>query len=308
MRINFQFGDAAWKARYLQMLISCGVEKEDIAILLDSFLMIEDIAQKDICLATAAEAIEGLTRLSQVYPEYQKKMSSYLNDYIAWRKMFTPYCSESLQRAEIENSEEMIKIKDVPTNPEELELIITQTLGEATINLAAPCLCLAWLGYEVPDMTTLKETDLDVENGKLCGAPVPSALLRVLERYRTTDAEQTMRGRGESWMYKAPGQWLVRPTERAKAGGGASVPYQITMAVSGMAKKYRKITGSNRIVSLQLAKQAGMLYRIYVPWDEFTDENFVKALRFQKRAYDSYQMQGWRRTFTAYCLLKENAT
>lgn len=305
MELQFIF-DPFWKSRYLQMLISCGIDATEALTLAKSIRVIENIVQSDICNLTHEQAVIAHSAIKETYPNQYDRIMSSLSDYMGWRKIFAPYMEQPLRREEILNSKEMQEIIDAPLTPDDLEAIVVSALGDKTINVAAPCLCLAWIGYETPDMVKLKESDVDFDKHTLCGSYVPDPLWRVLKRYHDTDSELVPnRGTGRR-IYKIPGEWLIKSTDSFKATTECKVdPRKLTTSVANISKKYKQTAGRNRQITVHLTQIAGMLYRLYEPWESFEDEKFVKALRFKRRTYDTYQMQSWKKTFTAYCLLRE---
>lgn len=305
MGLRFMF-DPFWKSRYVQMLGSCGIDATEVLTLAKCIRMIENLVQTDICDLTHEQAAVAHANIKKTYPDQYDYIMQRLSDYMGWRKLFTPYKEQHLQREEILNSKEMREIVDAPLTPSDLESMIVTALGDKTINIAAPCLCLAWMGYETPDMTKLKESDIDFEQHTLCGVHVPDPLWRVIKRYNDTDAEKVPNRGSGRWIYKLPGEWLIKSTDSFKTTTECQIdPQKITMSVTNAAKKYRQMVGRNRQITVHLTQVAGMLYRIYEPWKTFDDEQFIEALRFKRRAYDTYQMQSWRKKFTAYCLLRE---
>lgn len=305
MDIQFVF-ETAWKKRYVQMLISCGVDKSDIWTLVRSMGMIEDIIKNDVCMLTPEQAVIAHTAVKKTYPSQYESIMKRLSDYMGWRKMFGPYAEQPLLREEILNSKEMQEIKDVPLTPDDLETIITTALGDRTINIAAPCLCLAWVGCDTPEMARLKESDVDFDKHMLYGTHIPDPLWRVLQKYHETDSEIIPNRGSGRWIYKIPSEWFIKSTDNFKATtAGEIATKNITASITNMAKRYRTLTGENRNITVHLTQVAGMLYRLYEPWDAFTDEQFVESLRFKRRSYDTYQMQNWRKKFTAYCFLRE---
>lgn len=305
MEIQFIF-DPFWKTRYVQMLVSCGIEKEDAITLVRSFRLVEDVTKNDVCNLTQEQAAIAGATIKKTYPAQYETIMSHLYDYIGWRKIFEPYMEQPLQRDELFNSKEMQEILDAPLTPGELESIIVTALGDKTINIAAPCLCLAWMGYKTPDMARLKESDIDFDKHALCGTHVPDPLWRVLKKYCDTDSEVIPnRGSGRQ-IYKLSGEWLIKSTDCFSATTEHQVdPRKLTVSVSNVARKYEQMTGVKRKIAIHLTQIAGMLYHLYEPWETFEDEQFLDALRFKRRTYDTYQMQGWKKTFTAYCLLRE---
>lgn len=295
-----------WKSRYVQMLISCGIDRVDALILTRSICLVEDVIRNDVCNLTPEQAAIAHTTIKETYPLQYETIMSRLSDYMGWRKLFEPYLEQPLQREEILNSKEMKEITDAPLTPDDLEAIIVTALGDSTINIAAPCLCLAWMGYETPDMAQLKESDVDFDKHTVRGTYVPDPLWRVFKRYHDTDSERVPNRGSGRLIYKLPGEWLIKSTDSFKTTTECQIdPQKITMSVTNAAKKYRQMAGQNRQITVHLTQVAGMLYRLYEPWDVFTDEQFVEALRFKGRTYDTYQMQSWRKKFTAYCLLRE---
>lgn len=288
------------------MLISCGIDRVDALTLVRSMRMIEDITKKDICDFTPEQASVARATIKETYPVQYDTIMSHLSDYMRWRKLFEPYVEQPLQRDEILNSKEMKEIIDAPLTPDDLESIIVTALGDKTINIAAPCLCLAWVGYETPDMTKLKESDVDFDKHTVCGVCIPDSLWRVINRYYNTDSEKVPNRGSGRWIYKLPGDWLIKSTDNFKTTTECQInPQKITMSVANAAKKYRQMAGRDRQITVHLTQVAGMLYRLYEPWETFDDERFVEALRFKRRTYGSYKMQSWRKKFTAYCLLRE---
>lgn len=268
--------------------------------------MVEDVTENDVCNLTSEQASIARTAIKETYPVQYDSIMSRLSDYIEWRKLFSPYTNHPLQRDEILNSQEMKEIADAPLTPDDLETMIVTALGENTINIAAPCLCLAWLGYDTPDMAQLKESDVDYDQHTVCGASIPDPLWRVISKYHYTDSEKLPNRGSGRWIYKLPGEWFIKSTDSFKPTTECQVdPRKITMSVTNVARKYKQISGRDRQITVHLTQVAGMLYRLYEPWDVFTDEQFVEALRFKGRAYDTYHMQSWRKKFTAYCLLRE---
>lgn len=298
--------DPFWKIRYVQMLISCGIDSTDAFKLIRSMGIIEATAKSDICGLTQEQASIANAKIKEFDSVQYETIMSRLNDYVGWRKLFEPYIEQPLQREEILNSKELKEIQDAPLTPNDLKVIITKALGENTINIAAPCLCLAWMGFETPDMARLKESDVDFDKHTVCGVYVPDPLWSVLKRYHDTDSEKVPNRGSGRWIYKIPGEWFIKSTDSFKTTTECQIePQKITMSVTNVAKKYRQIAGRNRKITVHLTQEAGMLYRLYEPWDDFTDERFVEALRYKHRAYDTYHMQSWRKKFTAYCLLRE---
>lgn len=305
MNTQFLF-DPVWKSRYVQMLVSCGVDKEAAVILARSLWLIEDVTTNDVCNLTPDQATNARITIKETYPDHYEAVMSRLNDYIEWRKLFEPYMGQPLQREEILNSKEMREIVDVPLTPDDLEAIIVTALGEKTINIAAPCLCLAWMGYETSDMAQLKESDVDFDAHMIRNIRVPDPLWRVLYRYYNTDSEKVPNKGSGRWIYKIHGEWLIKSTDsRLKTTTCKVDPKKITVSITNASKKYRQIAGRSRQITVRSTKVAGMLYRLYEPWDAFTDEQCIEALRFKKRTYDTYHMQSWKQKFTAYCLLRE---
>ncbi len=298
--------EPSWKNRYVQMMISCGIGQTDALILVRILSLIEDTAQNDICSLTQEQAAIARAVISEAYPDQREKITFYINDYVGWRKLFEPYTDQGLRRAEIGGSKEMDAIKDAPLTPEDLEYIIVTALGENTVNVAAPCLCFAWMGYDALEMGQLKEKDFDFDQHTVRGVHIPTPLWRVLKRYHDTDSEEVPNNLGARRIYKIPGEWFIKSTDSRKTTAECQVNRnKAATAVSTVAGKYRQMTGKKRKISLYLTREMGMLYNLYEPWDRFTDEKFVEALRFEKRTYVSYQMQSWRKKFTAYCLLRE---
>lgn len=298
--------EPSWKSRYMQMLISCGVDREEAFKLLRCIGLIEASTQNDVCILTQEQASVALTKIKEIDSSWYESSIPRLSDYIEWRRLFEPYGEHPLQKNEILNSKEMKEIKDAPLTPEELESIILTALGNQTINIAAPCLCLAWMGYEAPDMVQLKEKDVDFSRQTLRGVHVPDPLWRVFKRYHETDSERIFNNTGMRLVYKLPGDWLIKSTDSKKTTAECQVDaIKIVTSVRNVSKKYRQVVGVDRKITVRLTQTAGMLYRLYEPWDDLTDEQFVNALRFRGRSYDTYQMQSWRKKITAYCFLRE---
>lgn len=295
-----------WKSRYVQMLISCGIDSVEAFRLIRSMGLIEANTKSDVCALTQEQASIARVTVKEAFPEQYEVIMSRLSDYVEWRKLFEPYMEQPLRRDEILNSKEMSEIVDAPLTPEDLESIIVATLGDKTINIAAPCLCLAWMEYETPDMAELKENDVNFDKHTLCGVHVPDPLWRVLKRYHDTDSEIVPNRWSGRRIYKLPGEWLIKSTDSVKMTAESKVdPRKLTMSVANVARRYRQVAGRDRRITVHLTQIAGMLYRLYNPWETFEDEQFVDVLRFKGRTYDTYQMQSWKRTFTAYCLLRE---
>lgn len=305
MKEQFIF-EPFWKSRYVQMLISCGIDRVDALTLVRSLNIVEDVVKNDVCNLTPEQASVARATIKETYPVQYDAIMSRLSDYIEWRKLFEPYVEQPLQRDEVLNSKEMKEIVDAPLSPDELETIIVTALGDKTINIAAPCLCLAWMGYETPDMANLKESDVDFDNHTLRGIRLPDPLWRVIKRYHDTNSEIVPnRGSGRR-IYKLPGEWLIKSTDSFKSTTECKVDHRkLTMSVANVAKKYRQLAGRDRQITVHLTQVAGMLYRLYEPWGTFEDEQFADALRFKRRSYETYQMQKWKKKFTAYCLLRE---
>ncbi len=298
--------EPVWKKRYIQMMISCGVGQTDALLLKRGLCLIEDMAKVDICELTQEQATAANAMLRDAYPDQHTKIFHYVSDYIGWRRLFAPYVDQTLQRAEISNSKEMKAIQDIPLSPEDLEHIIVTAFWANTINVAIPCLCLAWMGYEVPDMVQLKTSEVDFDTHMVRGVHIPLPLWRVLKQYHETEFDEVPNKGGMREIYKIPGEWFIKSTDSRKTTTECQVdPRKAAVAISGAARKYRQMTGRDRKITLHLTQEAGLLYRLYEPWGNLTDEKFVEALRFKGRTYVSYQMQSWRKKFTAYCLLRE---
>lgn len=304
--MNTQLFESCWKSRYMQMLVSCGIDREDAVILERSFCLIEDITKNDVCKLTPDQAANARTTIQETYPDQYETITARLNDYIKWRKLFAPYMEQPLQREEILSSKEMGEISDAPLTPDDLENMIVTALGKHTINIAAPCLCLAWMGYETPEMAQLKTSDVDFNHHTVCGTLVPDPLWRILKRYHDTDSEKVSNKGSGRWIYKIHGEWFIKSTDSKFKTKTCQVdPQKIAVSITNAAKKYRQATGKSCQITVRSTKVVGMLYRLYEPWDTFTDEKCIEALRFKSRAYETYHMQGWRKQFTAYCLLRE---
>lgn len=297
--------DSTWKIRYTQMLVSCGMDSADVFMLIRGMALAESLTQNDVCTLTENQSAIVRAAIQETYPDQYDTIMANLGEYIAWRKFFSPYESQPLKREELLNSKEMEEIIDAPLTPEDLEKIIVVAFGEKTINIAAPGLCLAWMGYETPDMVLLKGSDFDFEKHMLHGINVPEQLWRVLERYHNTNEEKVPNKGTGRWIYKIPGEWFIRSTT-SKGGTKCQVdPAKMVTSIAHTSEKYQQVTGKGRKITVRLTQTAGMLYRLYKPWETFTDEQFVDALRFKRRSYDTYQMQRWKKKFTAYCLLRE---
>ena len=56
-----------WKSRYVQMLISCGIDKTDALTLARSMYLVEDVTKNDVCNLTPEQAAIARTTNKETY-------------------------------------------------------------------------------------------------------------------------------------------------------------------------------------------------------------------------------------------------